>query len=519
MCWEWREEGCQEDRDHPDDDDQVRDRDHDESQLDIGCRRFHGYTVPTGVQASYQVIGGNATGQDRSTSRPERPSEHSAICCRHPTGPNGLFFGGARALAGCSTQTAPYNRGPVATIQPFRALRPRPEQAAAVAAVPYDVVSTAEARVLAAGNPLSFLRVSRAEIGLAVDVDPQADAVYEAAAASFARLREEAPLVEEAAPSLYAYRLRMGSHEQSGIAGCFSVDEYERDVIRKHERTRKDKEDDRTRHILALRAQTGPVFLTYPASGDVDAVVARAASAPPLFDFTASDGIQHTIWRLSDPDRDALVAAFARIPFLYIADGHHRAASAMRARQALRERAPGGAAVEADTFLAVAFPDDQMQVLPYHRVVKDLAGRTPASFLEALAARVDVGGGTDTPGGQGEVAMYLASRWYALRLAPAPSGAAAADRLDVSRLQAEVLGPLLDIGDPRTDTRIDFVGGIRGPRALVQLVDGGIAAVAFAMHRVSVGDLMGIADAGGIMPPKSTWFEPKLRDGLLSHLI
>jgi uncharacterized protein (DUF1015 family) len=408
-------------------------------------------------------------------------------------------------------------------IQPFRALRPRPEQAAAVAAVPYDVVSTAEARELAAGNPLSFLHVSRAEIDLPADTDPHADAVYEAAALSFARLRREAPLVEEAAPSLYAYRLRMDSHEQSGIAGCFSVDDYERDIIRRHERTRKDKEDDRTRHILTLRAQTGPVFLTYPASGDVDAVVARTVSAPALFDFTALDGVQHTVWRVVDRDRDALVAAFSQIPFLYIADGHHRAASAMRARQALCERAPGGEAIEADTFLAVAFPDDQMQVLPYHRVVKDLAGLTPASFLEALAARVDVGPGTETPGGLGEVAMYLAGRWYTLRLAPVTAdelaGDTAADRLDVSRLHAQVLGPLLDIGDSRTDARIDFVGGIRGPRALVERVDAAAAAVAFAMHPVSVEDLMGIANAGGIMPPKSTWFEPKLRDGLLSHLI
>lgn len=411
----------------------------------------------------------------------------------------------------------------MATIEPFRALRPRPDQAAAVAAVPYDVVNVAEARTLVAGNPLSFLRVSRAEIDLPAGTDPHADAVYEAAAASFARLRREAPLVEEATPSLYVYRLRMGRHEQSGVAGCFSVDEYEHDIVRKHERTRKDKEDDRTRHIISLRAQTGPVFLTYPAARDVDVVIARAVSAAPLFDFSAPDGIQHTVWRVVDRDRDLLVAAFARIPFLYIADGHHRAASAMRARTALREQAPGGAAIEADTFLAVAFPHDQMQVLPYHRVVKDLAGHTPESFLAALARRVDVGLGTETPGGNGEVAMYLAGRWYTLRLAPVAAdelaGAPAADRLDVSRLQAQVLGPLLDIGDPRTDERIDFVGGIRGPRALAALVDDGAAAVAFAMHPVSVDDLMGIADAGGIMPPKSTWFEPKLRDGLLSHLI
>ncbi len=407
----------------------------------------------------------------------------------------------------------------MATIEPFRALRPRPEQASAVAAVPYDVVSTAEARALAADNPLSFLRVSRPEIELPADTDPHADAVYEAAVRHFARLRAAAPLVEEATPSVYVYRLRMGSHEQSGVAACFSVDEYERDVIRRHERTRRDKEDDRTRHIIDLRAQTGPVFLTYPASAEVDQGVARTVSDPPLFDFTAADGVQHTVWRASDAVGDALVAAFARVPLLYIADGHHRAASAMRARQALRERTPGEGAMEADTFLAVAFPHDQTQILPYHRVVKDLAGHTPASLLDLLAAHVGVTPGADTPGGPGEVAMYLAGQWYTLRLAPATDGTPAADRLDVSLLHEQVLGPLFDVGDPRTDKRIDFVGGIRGPRALAALVDEGAAAVAFAMHPVSVEDLMRIADSGGIMPPKSTWFEPKLRDGLLTHLI
>jgi uncharacterized protein (DUF1015 family) len=407
----------------------------------------------------------------------------------------------------------------MATIHPFRALRPRPEQASAVAAVPYDVVSTAEARALAADNPLSFLRVSRPEIELPADTDPYADAVYEAAVRNFARLRAAAPLVEEATPSVYVYRLRMGSHEQSGVAACFSVDEYERDVIRRHERTRKDKEDDRTRHIIDLRAQTGPVFLTYPASAEVDQGVAGTVSDPPLFDFTAADGVQHTVWRASDAVGNALVEAFARVPLLYIADGHHRAASAMRARQALRERTPGEGAMEADTFLAVAFPHDQTQILPYHRVVKDLAGQAPGALLDALAARVGVTPGTDTPGGPGEVAMYLAGQWYTLRLAPATDGTPAADRLDVSLLHEQVLGPLLGVGDPRTDKRIDFIGGIRGPRALAERVDTGAAAVAFAMHPVSVEDLMRIADSGGIMPPKSTWFEPKLRDGLLTHLI
>ena len=264
----------------------------------------------------------------------------------------------------------------MATLHPFRALRPTPDHASAVAAVPYDVVSTAEARALAADEPLSFLRVSRAEIELPTDQDPYADAVYAAAVRQFARLRVAAPLVEEASASVYVYRLRMGSHEQSGVAACFSVDEYEADVIRKHERTRKDKEDDRTRHIIELRAQTGPVFLTYPAAADVDQAVARTVSDPPLFDFTAIDGVRHTIWRVKDALAETLVAAFAKIPLLYIADGHHRAASAMRARQALRDRTTGTGAMDADTFLAVAFPDDQTQILPYHRVVKALRAQT-----------------------------------------------------------------------------------------------------------------------------------------------
>jgi uncharacterized protein (DUF1015 family) len=407
----------------------------------------------------------------------------------------------------------------MAAVHPFRALRPTPARAAAVAAVPYDVVNTVEARELAAGNPLSFLRVSRAEIELAPDTHPYADVVYETAVRNFARLRQEVPLVLEDAPSLYFYQLRMGTHVQTGLAGCFSVDEYEHDVIRKHERTRKDKEDDRTRHIIDLRAQTGPVFLTYPASGSVDDVAARVTGSDPLFDFTAPDAVQHTIWRVPSRDVLALVEAFRAIPLLYIADGHHRAASAMRARQALAARGGDSGVSEADTFLAVAFPSNQVQILPYHRVIKDLAGHTPASLLDAVRAHARVRSGGDTPAGPGEVAMYLAGEWYALTLAPAPPDAAAADRLDVALLHDQVLAPVLQIGDVRVDKRIDFVGGIRGPRALAQLVDEGHAAVAFALHPVGIGDLMAIADAGGIMPPKSTWFEPKLRDGLLSHMI
>lgn len=407
----------------------------------------------------------------------------------------------------------------MAILHPFRALRPRPEQAAAVAAVPYDVVSASEARAMAAGRPLSFLHVSRAEIDLPADTDPYAPVVYETAVCNFERLRTEAPLVQEATPSVYFYRLRMGANEQTGLAACFSVDEYERDVIRKHERTRKDKEDDRTRHIVELRAQTGPVFLTYEASGAVDAIARRVTAGAPLFDVHAEDGVQHVIWRVPDAGAAALVEAFAAIPLLYIADGHHRAASAMRARHVLRGQ--GGQAVpsEADTFLAVAFPHDQTQILPYNRLVKDLAGRSPEAFLDVLRARCTVAPGGDVPAARGHVSMYLAGRWYAVTLAPPAEGAAPAARLDVSLLQDQVLAPLLGIADVRTDKRIDFVGGIRGTTALARAVDAGEAAVAFSLRAVGVSDLMAIADAGGIMPPKSTWFEPKLRDGLLVHLI
>jgi uncharacterized protein (DUF1015 family) len=413
-------------------------------------------------------------------------------------------------------------------IRPFRALRPEPAQAAEVSAVPYDVVNADEAAALAQGNPLSYLRVSRAEIELPSGTDHYADEVYATAAANFARLRAAAPLVVEPAPSLYVYRLRMGGHVQTGIAATFSVDEYERGAIAKHEKTRKDKEDDRTRHILELRAQTGPVFLTYSANAAVDSAVETATTRAPLFDFTASDGIAHTVWPTTAGETSAIVEAFGGIEKLYIADGHHRAASAMRARHAIAEAGTGSAAdaaagdgeIEADWFLAVAFPHDQMQILPYHRVVKDLNGLTPAQLLGGMGtAGVDLGPGGDTPSGPGEVSMYLDGAWHCICLAPAAPGASASDRLDVSRLHDQVLAPLLGIGDPRTDKRIDFVGGIRGPQALKSAVDSGAAAVAFSMHPTSIEDLMGIADAGEIMPPKSTWFEPKLRDGLLVHLI
>jgi uncharacterized protein (DUF1015 family) len=407
----------------------------------------------------------------------------------------------------------------MAIIRPFRALRPTPGNAAGVAAVPYDVVNTEEARALAEDNPLSFLHVSRAEIDLPPDTDIHADAVYAKALDAFTTLRREAPLVEDAEPALYFYRLVMGSHAQTGLAACYSVDEYEGDLIKKHERTRRDKEDDRTRHITTLRAQTGPVFLTYRASSAVDQVAARATACPPLFDFTAPDGVRHTVWPITGADLDAVVQAFAALPCLYIADGHHRAASAARTRKALADQ--GQTSEEANCFYAVAFPDNQTQILPYNRVVRDLAGLTPEAFLAEVKRRFPVTGGTPSPRRRGEVTMYLEGTWYALTLnaGGAAAGSSAISTLDVSLLQENLLAPVLKTADPRTDKRIDFVGGIRGTGELERLVNQGKAAVAFSMFATGVDELMQIADAGEIMPPKSTWFEPKLRDGLLSHLI
>ncbi|MBP7569278.1 MAG: DUF1015 domain-containing protein [Acidobacteria bacterium] len=404
-------------------------------------------------------------------------------------------------------------------IRPFTALRPQPDNVDRVSAVPYDVVNTEEARAMAADNALSFLHVSRAEIDLPPSADPYSDAVYAKALENFQRLRAEAPLVVEEAPSLYFYRLRMGTHEQTGLAACYSVDEYDAGTIKKHEKTRRDKEDDRTRHIGTLRAQTGPVFLTYRASAAVDAIASRVTAGAPLFDFESADRVRHTVWRASGADVEALVQAFAELPCLYIADGHHRAASAARTRKHLAGLEPGVAHPEADWMLAVAFPDNQTAIMPYNRVVKDLGTYTPETLLAGLREKLRVVEGAASPAAKGEVSMYLAGRWYTIALQPPEETGDVGSTLDVSLLQAQVLTPFLGIGDPRTDKRIDFVGGIRGTGELERLVREGKAAVAFSMFPVGVDDLMRIADAGEIMPPKSTWFEPKLRDGLLSHLI
>ncbi|GMU64828.1 MAG: hypothetical protein AMXMBFR36_11020 [Acidobacteriota bacterium] len=410
----------------------------------------------------------------------------------------------------------------MARLTPFRALRPSAAVAARVSSVPYDVVSTAEARAAADGEPLSFLRVTRSEIELADGADPYATDVYDRARTNLERLKADGVLATDAEPGLYLYRLTMGDHVQTGVAGGFSVDEYDRDRIRKHEKTRRDKEDDRTRHIVTLRAQTGVVFLTYRASRAIDEAVARATAGAPLYDFVAADGVGHALWRAGDAERDALVDGFAVLPDLYIADGHHRAASAARARvDVAAGRAPhppASGAGDPATFLAVAFPDDQVQVLPYHRVVKDLGGRDAGALLAELERRFRFVDDAPQPSEPGRVSVYLDGRWRTLELAAAP-GESPIARLDCQRLQDQVLSPLLGIGDPRTDQRIDFVGGIRGTDELERRVDSGRAAIAFAMFPVTVAELFAVADAGEIMPPKSTWFEPKLRDGLLIHEI
>jgi len=388
--------------------------------------------------------------------------------------------------------------------------------AARVAAVPYDVVNTDEALALA-GDPLSFLHVSRAEIDFPEGTSPYGDDVYAQAVANFERLKKEAPLQIEDAPALYVYRQRIGAHSQVGLAGCFAVDDYDRGVIRKHEHTRRDKEDDRTRHLLALRAQTGPVFLTYRSRPAVDALISRAITAASLYDFTASDGVQHTMWKVDPFEEHQLVVAFDAVPALYIADGHHRAASAARARKQLAGAA--GIRGDWDWFLAVAFPDDQLQILPYNRIVRDLAGMTPDSFMRTLQDRFMIADGPASPARRGDVSMFLEGRWHTIALGEAPATATPAERLDVTRLQDAILAPLLGIGDVRTDKRIDFVGGARGTAELESRVGSGDASVAFSLYPVDIQDLMAITDAGGIMPPKSTWFEPKLRDGLLSHLV
>jgi len=407
----------------------------------------------------------------------------------------------------------------MAVFRPFHALMPRPAEVAQVAAVPYDVVNTEEAARLAEGNPLTFLRVSRPEIELPEGTPIHSDAVYDKALANFKRLCAAAPLAHDPEANLYVYALTMDGRTQIGIAGTASAAEYDSGVIKKHETTRRDKEDDRARHVMTLRSQTGPVFLTYRGVAAIDELVREITAEPPFFSFTAADGIKHELWKAGTKSV-ALSRLFAdSVPCFYIADGHHRAASAARAAATCRAANPNHTGNEEyNYFLAVAFPSDQLRILPYNRAVKDLNGLTSADFLARLSADFDVAE-TDTksPDRSGTFRMLLDGKWYALTPKFPLDGLSVTARLDVSILQDRVLAPILGIDDPRTNARIDFIGGIRGTGELERLCREGRAAVCFSMYPTTLDQLMDIADAGSIMPPKSTWFEPKLRDGLVSH--
>lgn len=406
----------------------------------------------------------------------------------------------------------------MAQIRPFPASRPAPSRAREVASVPYDVVDTKEARALAEGNPLSFLHVCRPEIDLPVETDLHSDPVYAKGRENLDRFESGGTLVPDPRPRLLVYRQTWRGAFQDGLVAACAVDDYDSDVIKKHEKTRKDKEDDRTRHLLVQAAHAEPVFLTYRASGAIDARVASVTAAPPEIDFEAVDGVRHTLWLVPDGDADFFVEAFAAIPVLYVADGHHRSASASRARAALREKGPLAPDHPVQWFPAAIFPDRQLRILPYNRLVKDLSGRSAEAFLGEVgrAFRVAEDPATE-PARKGEFRMYLAGRWYALvPKEPVPTDDPIRS-LDVSILQERLLAPLLGILDPRTDRRIDFVGGIRGTAELEKRVDAGEHAVAFSLYPTTVAELMAIADAGETMPPKSTWFEPKLRSGLFVH--
>ena len=403
-------------------------------------------------------------------------------------------------------------------LNPFRAIRPEPALASRVASPPYDVVSRSEAAALARDNPLSFLHVGRAEIDLPETVDAHDPRVYREARRALDRLVAAGALRHDDRPALYLYREIMAGRAQTGVVGGVHVDDYEANVIRKHETTRPDKEDDRTRHLLALEAHAEPVLLLYRGRPAIDRLVAAAMAAPPLYDFATADGVTHTVWRLDDPA--PYQRAFEGVARAYVADGHHRSASAWRAARELRGRnAVHSGAAEYNWFPAALVPADQLRILAYNRVVTDLAGRAPADVLAELG-RVGRLAVTDdpVPPRPATFCLYLGGRWHRLELAEDSIDRADPIRaLDVSLLQERVLGPVLGITDQRTDKRIDFVGGIRGTDALAARVDSGEAALAISLHPTTVEQLMAASDAGHIMPPKSTWFEPKLLSGLFVH--
>jgi uncharacterized protein (DUF1015 family) len=415
----------------------------------------------------------------------------------------------------------------MAVIRPFKALRPTKEKAQLVASVPYDVVNREEAKHFAEGNPLSYLHITRSEIDLPDVKDVYSKEVYQKAKENLNRIIKEAPLKLDDKPSFYLYRLIMDGRAQTGICATFAVDDYDNDVILKHEKTRKVKEDDRTNHIIATEAQTGIVFLTYRGVNSVNEVVDKTMKeVKPEYDFTAPDGIQHTVWIVPESYNQLIINEFANINKLYIADGHHRAKSASRAREEKKKANPNHKGDEEyNYFVAVIFPAEQLKILPYNRVVFDLNKLSKEDFLNAISEKFEVKPTTNKqPKTKNQFCMYLDKQWYHLKardsvMASLSLEKSVGEKLDVSILQNFLLNPVLGIDDPRTNNRIDFIGGIRGTKELEKLVDSGKAAVAFSLYPVGLDDLMNISDAGEVMPPKSTWFEPKLRDGLLTHLI
>lgn len=408
-------------------------------------------------------------------------------------------------------------------IKPFPGLRPAPGRAADVAAPPYDVMNASEARQMVEGRPWSFLHISRAEVDLPVGTDPYAPEVYAKAAENLQRMRQQGVLVQDSVPCFYVYRLIMGRHSQTGIVAVASVAAYDHGRIRKHEFTRPNKEDDRVRQIQVLAAQTGPVFLVYPSHAEVDACLQRVALSQPEVDITAADGVRHQLWVINKSgDIDLLMRSFDQMAALYVADGHHRSAAASRVAAANRADSALAGEAASDYFLSVIFPHDQVQILDYNRVVRELNGLTPEQLLQRLSSAFTVAPSVEpvAPKQHGEYGMYLPGQWYRLQVkAELIPQQDPVQRLDVSILAQQLLQPILGITDQRTDDRIDFVGGIRGLAGLQARVDSGEMAVAFSIRPTDMSALMAVADAGEVMPPKSTWFEPKLADGLVSHLL
>lgn len=409
----------------------------------------------------------------------------------------------------------------MAVVKPFICIRPAKENAAKVASLPYDVYNRKEACAAVAGNPVSFLNIDRAETQFSDDVDTYADCVYEKARELLDTQIAEGVYVTDAGDHYYLYELTMDGRSQTGIVACSSIDDYVNGVVKKHENTREDKELDRIRHVDTVNAQTGPIFLAYRQNETLKAIVAEEKAKPVLYDFVSDDGIRHRVWKIDDPAQTAAIeAAFAAIPATYIADGHHRAASAVKVGLKRRAENPGYTGEEPfNYFLSVLFPDEELMILPYNRVVKDLNGMSREQFFEAVKGKFEleeIGKEPYAPAEKGTFGMYLDNTWYALKVLPQYRSADPVKGLDVSILQDQLLGPVLGIGDPRTDKRIDFIGGIRGLKELERRVREDME-IAFSMYPTSIKELLAVADAGLLMPPKSTWFEPKLRSGLFIH--